>query len=59
MDAFVAIGSMILLWILGALFAHSNLKMLIKTKPERLAERRAYKKIKNERLRKFYGLDKK
>lgn len=52
----IAIGSIILLWLLGVSLAMYNLKVLKETKQERLEQRRAYKKEKNERLRKFYGL---
>ena len=36
-----------------------NLRILRETKQERLEVRRAYKKKRNEQLRRFYGLDKK
>lgn len=55
----LAISSIALLWLLGLSLAMYNLKVLKATKRERLEQRRAYKKIKNERLRKMYGLDKK
>jgi len=56
---FLAIGSIAILWVMGFILAMANLKVLRETKQERLEVRKAYKKEKNERLRKFYGLDKK
>lgn len=54
------IGVIVLLiaWVLGFSFALYNLKQLQKTRPERVAARAAYKKIKNEQLMKFYGIKK-
>ncbi len=43
-------------WILGFSLAMYNLKVLKETKQERLEARKSYKKVKNERLRRFYGL---
>lgn len=54
--AVIALG---IAWVLGFSLAMHNLKVLKETKQERLEARRAYKKVKNERLRKFYGLDNK
>jgi hypothetical protein len=59
MDFYVAIGSLVVLWLAGFAFAMGNLQVLKATKQERLEMRRAEKKIKNDRLRRFYGLDKK
>lgn len=56
MEFYVAIGSLALLWLAGFALAMGNLQVLKATKQERLEARRAEKKIKNERLRKFYGL---
>lgn len=59
MGGLLSFIALIIAWLLGALLAKYNLKVLRENKPERLEARRAYKKLKNERLRKFYGLDKK
>lgn len=48
-----------LAWLMGVALARRNLRVLRETKQERLEARRAFKKKKNEALRKYYGLDKK
>jgi len=57
--AVLPIGCLIAAFILYTWLTWTNLQNLIATKQERLEARRAYKKIKNEKLRRFYGLDKK
>lgn len=59
MEFYVAIGSLAVLWLMGFALAMGNLQVLRATKQERLEARRAEKKIKNDRLRRFYGLDNK
>lgn len=59
MEFYFAVGSLVFFICLGLAFAQYNLYLLRLTKQERLEARRAEKKIKNEQLRKFYGLDKK
>lgn len=56
MEFYIAIGSLAVLWLMGFTLAMGNLQVLKATKQERLEARRAEKKIKNERLRRFYGL---
>lgn len=49
-------GFIFLAWIGYILLSNYNLDVLIETKQERLEARRAYKKIKNDKLRKMFGL---
>lgn len=56
MDAVIGIGSLVLAVLLGLWLAYQNHKELERTREERVAARRAYKKIKNEKMRIFYGL---
>jgi hypothetical protein len=56
-QACLAVGSLVLAWLLGLSLARQNLKMLAKTRPERVAARRREKRIKNIKLAMFYGID--
>lgn len=58
MDFYIAIGCLFLaIGVMTWLMFH-NLKILRETKEERIAARRAEKRIKNERLRKAFKLPK-
>ena len=56
-QACLAVGCLVLAYLLGLSLAIQNLKMLAKTRPERVAARRRYKRIKNIKLARFYGID--
>jgi hypothetical protein len=53
LDFYISIGCIVSLIVFGLWLASYNLKVLRETKEERLRIRRAYKKAKNERLKRF------
>lgn len=57
-NAIIAISCIGITYFIGLNIAFKNLKMLKETKPQRVAARRAYKKVKNERLRIALGIPK-
>jgi len=56
-QAIIAIGCLASAWALGAYLARKNLKELTRTRPERVAARRRFKRVKNMKLARFYGID--
>lgn len=58
LEFYISIFSILGTTVLGLFLAKHNLKVLRETKQIRIAQRRAFKKIKNERLRIALGIKK-